>query len=46
VRIICQGKVLRKPLRLDMRVESLVLVDNKAVTVWRPIFAAQTVMRQ
>jgi len=41
VRIIYKGKVLRKPLRLDMRVESLVLVDNKAVTEWHPVFAAQ-----
>jgi GxxExxY protein len=41
VRINYKGKVLRKPLRLDMRVESLVLVDNKAVTEWHPVFAAQ-----
>src|ERR1044071_4096421 len=31
VRIVYKGKLLRKPLRLDMRVEKLVLVDNKAV---------------
>ena len=41
VRIVYKGKVLRKPLRLDMRVENLVLVDNKAVTEWHPVFVAQ-----
>jgi GxxExxY protein len=41
VRIVYKGKVLRKPLRLDMRVEDLVLVDNKAVTEWHPVFVAQ-----
>jgi GxxExxY protein len=41
VRIIYKGKVLSKPLRLDMRVENLVLVDNKAVTDWSPVFTAQ-----
>jgi GxxExxY protein len=41
VRIVYKGRVLRKPLRLDMRVEKLVLVDNKAVTEWNPIFEAQ-----
>ena len=41
VRIVYKGKVLRKPLRLDMRVEELVLVDNKAVTEWNPVFEAQ-----
>jgi GxxExxY protein len=41
VRIIYKGRVLRKPLRLDMRVEGLVLVDNKAVTDWHPIHEAQ-----
>ena len=33
--------MLRKPLRLDMKVENLVLVDNKAVTQWNPVFEAQ-----
>jgi len=33
--------VLRKPLRLDMKVQNLVLVDNKAVTQWNPVFEAQ-----
>lgn len=41
VRINYKGRVLSKPLRLDMRVEKLVLVDNKAVTEWNPIFEAQ-----
>ena len=41
VRINYKGRVLSKPLRLDMKVEKLVLVDNKAVTEWNPIFEAQ-----
>lgn len=41
VRIVYKGRTLRKPLRLDMKVEELVLVDNKAVTEWNPIFEAQ-----
>ena len=41
VRIVYKGRVLRNPLRLDMKVERLVLVDNKAVTDWNPIFEAQ-----
>ena len=41
VRINYKGRILSKPLRLDMKVESLVLVDNKAVTEWNPIFEAQ-----
>jgi GxxExxY protein len=36
-----KGRVLRSPLRLDMKVEGLVLVDNKAVTEWNPVFQAQ-----
>ena len=36
-----KGRVLSKPLRLDMRVAGLVLVENKAVTEWNPIFEAQ-----
>ena len=40
-RIVYKGRVLRKPLRLDMKVENLVLVDNKAVTEWHPIFESQ-----
>jgi GxxExxY protein len=41
VRITYKGRVLSKPLRLDMKVEGLVLVDNKAVTEWNSIFEAQ-----
>ena len=41
VPIVYKGRTLRKPLRLDMKVEDLVLVDNKAVTEWNPIFEAQ-----
>ena len=41
VRIVYKRRVLRKPLRLDMRIEKLVLVDNKAVTEWNPVFEAQ-----
>jgi len=41
VRIVYKGRVLRKPLRLDMKVEKLVLVDNKAVTDWNPVFESQ-----
>ncbi len=41
VRINYKGRILSKPLRLDMIVEKLVLVDNKAVTEWNPIFEAQ-----
>ena len=41
VRITYKGRVLSKPLRLDVKVEGLVLVDNKAVTEWNPVFEAQ-----
>jgi GxxExxY protein len=41
VRIVYKGHVLRKRLRLDMKVEGLVLVDNKAVSQWNPVFEAQ-----
>lgn len=41
VRINYKGRILSKPLRLDMKVEGLVLVDNKAVAEWNPIFEAQ-----
>ena len=41
VPIIYKGKRLATPLRLDLKVNGLVLVDNKAVTEWNPIFAAQ-----
>ena len=41
VRITYKGRVLSKPLRLDIKVEDLVLLDNKAVTEWNPVFEAQ-----
>jgi GxxExxY protein len=41
VRINYKGRVLSKPLRLDLKVESLVLVDTKAVDEWNPVFEAQ-----
>jgi GxxExxY protein len=41
VPIVFKGKQLGTPLRLDLKVNGLVLVDNKAVTEWNPIFAAQ-----
>ena len=36
-----KGHILATPLRLDLRVGGLVLVDNKAVTEWNPVFSAQ-----
>jgi GxxExxY protein len=41
VPIIYKGKRLGVPLRLDLKVNSLVLVDTKAVTEWNTIFEAQ-----
>jgi GxxExxY protein len=41
VRIVYKSRLLRKPLCPDMKIEKLVLVDNKAVTEWNPIFEAQ-----
>ena len=41
VRINYKGRILSKPLRLDMKIEGMVLVDNKAVAEWNPIFEAQ-----
>jgi GxxExxY protein len=41
VPIFYKGKRLGVPLRLDLKVNGLVLVDNKAVTEWNPIFEAQ-----
>jgi GxxExxY protein len=41
VPIIYKGKRLGSPLRLDLKVNGLVLVDEKAVTEWNPIFEAQ-----
>ena len=41
VPIVYKGKTLGVPLRLDLKVNNLVFVDNKAVTEWNPIFEAQ-----
>lgn len=41
VRLAYRGRILRIPRRLDMKVNSLVVVDNKAVSEWHPIFEAQ-----
>jgi len=41
VRLTYKGRVLSKPLRLDLKAENKVLVDNKAVEEWHPVFAAQ-----
>ncbi len=41
VRVTYKGRVLSKPLRLDMRVANSVLVENKATTEWNPLFEAQ-----
>ena len=41
VRLTYKGRILRKPLRLDMKVGGKVLLDNKAVSEWHPVFEAQ-----
>jgi GxxExxY protein len=41
VPVVYKGRTLRTPLRLDMKVEGLVLIDNKAVAAWNPIYEAQ-----
>ena len=41
VPIIYKGKRLAMPLRLDLKVNGLVLVDNKAVAEWNSVFEAQ-----
>ena len=41
VPVIYKGKRLGSPLRLDLKVNGLVLLDNKAVTEWNPLFEAQ-----
>ena len=41
VPIFYKGKRLGVPLRLDLKVEGLVLVDNKAVSQGNPVFEAQ-----
>jgi len=39
--IIYKGKQLGMPLRLDLKVNGLVLIDNKAVAEWNRIFEEQ-----
>jgi GxxExxY protein len=41
VPVIYKGRTLRQPLRLDLRIEQLVLIENKAVTEWNSVFEAQ-----
>jgi GxxExxY protein len=41
VPIFYKGKQLASPLRLDLKINGLVLIDNKAVTEWNKIFEAQ-----
>jgi GxxExxY protein len=41
VKVIYKGRLLKRPLRLDMKVEKIVLVDNKATTQWHAVFEAQ-----
>jgi GxxExxY protein len=41
VPIFYKGKQLASPLRLDLKINGVVLVDNKAVTEWNKIFEAQ-----
>jgi GxxExxY protein len=41
VPVTYKGRVLSRPLRLDLKVERLVLVDGKAADEWHPVFAAQ-----
>lgn len=41
VPIVYKGKTLGTPLRLDLRVNNLVIVDPKAVIDYNPIFDAQ-----
>jgi GxxExxY protein len=41
VPIFYKGKRQGNPLRLDLKLNGLVLVDNKAVSQWNPVFEAQ-----
>lgn len=41
VPIVYKGKLLASPLRLDLKINGIVLVDNRAVTEWNRIFEAQ-----
>jgi len=39
--VVYKGRILSRPLRLDLKVEGLVLVDGKAADEWHPVFKAQ-----
>ena len=39
--VVYKNQALGTPLRLDLRVNGLVLVDNKSVVEWNPVFEAQ-----
>ena len=39
--VVYKNRALGTPLRLDLRVNELVLVDNKSVVDWNPVFEAQ-----
>ena len=41
VRLNYKGRTLQRPLRLDMKVGGIVLVDNKSVAEWNVVFEAQ-----
>ncbi len=41
VRLTYEGRILQRPLRLDMKVGGIVLVESKAVSEWNPVFEAQ-----
>jgi GxxExxY protein len=41
VPIVYKGKTLGAPLRLDLKVNGLVLIDNMAVAEWNGIFESQ-----
>jgi GxxExxY protein len=41
VPIFYKGRQLTTPLRLDLKINDLVLIDNKAVTEWNKLFEAQ-----
>jgi GxxExxY protein len=41
VPVVYKGRILTRPLRLDLKVEGIVLVDAKSAEEWHPVFAAQ-----
>ena len=41
VPLIYKGKLLATPLRLDIRVDGIVLIECKAVVLWNAVFEAQ-----